>query len=389
KTLVWWDDYDAAPLLKWREMSPGEIRQAWLGLADFVLLRSLYMGGIPTPRLTVGVPKLMEALPMIHEIVRAGWQPAPAFQPAGARANDPGLWAARYGEGLGTFLTLGNATASNFSGEIEIDGRYLGDASHVFAPYGNGKLTQTVAGTSTRIPVNVGTRETLALKSVLALPARQRGRAMVGQTENHLRIELENAGETPAPRSSSAVSRLRVPADAKIASLAVNGHSLDFAEEPDAARFKLPLRASCVIEAVFESRWLASPPDAILGFDFEKAVILLGNSPAPQAREVAERLREYFRFASTEIMRRRQPLVLEIREGADAGEKRGAIMIQPGRTRVENGNLLVDPNPSAVRALLRLLDRKYFFAGRFPTTGENDDERALIQKSGLGGKILE
>jgi hypothetical protein len=51
--------------------------------------------------------------------------------------------------------------------------------------------------------------------------------------------------------------------------------------------------------------------------------------------------------------------------------------------------LFVDPSPAAVRALLRLLDRRYFFPGRFPTSGENNDERELIMKSGLGGKILE
>ena len=100
-------------------------------------------------------------------------------------------------------------------------------------------------------------------------------------------------------------------------------------------------------------------------------------------------LREYFRFASIEIARRRQPLMLEIREGADAGDTRGAVIIRAGKTHVRDGKLFVDPSPASVRALLRLLDRKYFFPSRFPTSGENDDERELIKKSGLGSKMLE
>jgi hypothetical protein len=36
-----------------------------------------------------------------------------------------------------------------------------------------------------------------------------------------------------------------------------------------------------------------------------------------------------------------------------------------------------------------LLDRKCFFPGRFPTSGENAEEKELIGESELGGKMPE
>ncbi|MFA5190088.1 MAG: hypothetical protein WC740_05135 [Verrucomicrobiia bacterium] len=383
KTLVWWDDYAAAPLLRWEEMTPAEIRQAYLGLADYVLLRSLYMGGIPTPRLVLGVPKLARALPMIHEIVRAGWQPAPAFKPVGDRACDTGLWAARYGDGLGTFLTLGNATLTNFAGEIEVEHRYLGSFNCLFAPYGNGSLVQTLSGGTTRLPAKLAPREALAMKAVLALPADWSGRANVEQTEDRSRIELV------ASKCRSGTARVRLPNDCRLASLVVNGQRTAFSEERGAARFKLPSSERIVIEAAFESRWLSSARQAILDFPFENASIELPDAPAQQEQDAAEALREYFRFFATQTMPRRPPFALKACKSGDVGSQHGLIRFRPERACVNDGNLIVNPAPAAMHALLRLLDRKYFIAGRFPTSGESDDEKALIKKSGLGGGLLE
>ncbi len=383
KTMVWWDDYNAAPLLKWREMSPADIRQAFLGLADFVLLRSLHMGGIPTPRLTMGVPRLVEALPMIHEVVRAGWQPAPAFKVLGERAADRSLWTARYGDGLGTFLALCNASAAEFDGQIEVENRYLGNAAHLFAPCGDGRFTQTLIGRTTRLPAKVESRRAAVLKAALALPADWEGLAGVEQGDGRLRFDF--TGSTPR----AGVVRLRVPPDCRLARLTVNDHATDFAEDDGVARFKLRADCRAVIVAEFESRHLAEPRRAILDFAFDQAVIVLPRDAGAAQQQAAKRLQEYFRFFNAQSASRSAWKPPQIVERANRSEQQGVIRFGDGRTRLEGGDLVVNPSPAAMQALLRWLDQRYFFAGRFPRSGEGEGELELLKKSGLGGGVLE
>ena len=382
KTMVWWDDYSASPLLNWKKMSPDEIRQAWLGLVDFVLLRSLYMGGIPTPRLTMGVPKLVRELPMIHEVVRAGWQPVPAFKIVGSRAKDALLWTARYGDGLDSFLTLGNASGKEFAGDIQIENSYLGPNTYIFALYGEGVEQQTISGSTTRITVRVPSRQALVLKPVLALPSGWSGSVKVERLGDKLKIEFDEG------MRSRGIARLRLGADQKLSRLTLNGQPLDFASETKAVRFDLHLQDRPLIEAAFASRYLALPREALLNFPFEQANIVLSGSN-PVERRAAEMLQEYFKFAFSKIVPRKPVPQMEIQQRRDVAKLQGVIRFSDGLTRLERGNLVVNPAPEAMQALLRALDTRFFYPGRFPTGGETPDEKELIQKSGLGGKLLE
>jgi len=107
KLLTWWDGYVSDRLMEidWHKLNSEEKKEVLKGLQNYVILFSLRTGGVPSCMETFGVPKLLELIPTIIELSRAGFQPVPAVKVGNAK-----LWTGRFGKGTGTYITISNPT---------------------------------------------------------------------------------------------------------------------------------------------------------------------------------------------------------------------------------------------------------------------------------------
>ncbi|MFQ6097422.1 MAG: hypothetical protein ACE5O2_06790, partial [Armatimonadota bacterium] len=167
KTMVWWEDFLLERVVAWERMTPDQIRDAYRGLADYVILASLRLGSIPTPRMSLGVPKIARWLPVIVELTRAGWRAVTAVR------TDERIWAARYGDGAGTFIALCNPTAEAVKAEVVVDNRWLGDRDYRFVTYAGEPLDCAIAQRRTSFRVSIAPRDALVLKTTEAAPRRK------------------------------------------------------------------------------------------------------------------------------------------------------------------------------------------------------------------------
>jgi hypothetical protein len=370
KPLAWWDDWGLSEMLRWEEMSGEEIRQAYLGARDYVLLSSLAYGGAPTYRMAVGTPKLIRWLKPLRRILRAGWQPVTGVLP-----TKETLWPARYGTGLGAYVTIGNQSRENFKGQIQIENDVLGSENYLFAAHDGRALRQSVSGRITTIDVEIAAHEPLVLQAVARLAPDARGVAT---------LSWRSDGAHGAVTVDGALSPLGV--------LPPHG------EDAEAK----------VVHS--KNQWTWSSP--IFATDFEKlrafsffddsgatSTIVLPQNAAPDEEWAAMRLQEYFNFWGRKGLTPARKIEIPIVRG-DApengnlifvgGENKNAAPVKLQGTRLTIAGKTPAQTRAATLAFLDALDEKYFYVGQFPVSGEDaKGESAALKKAGIAGGILD
>ncbi|NUQ00941.1 MAG: hypothetical protein HUU35_13925, partial [Armatimonadetes bacterium] len=116
KGLVYWEDWLLENQVDWQAMTPAQIVEAYGGLADYAILEGLRIGCLPTPRMALGVPKVVAWLPVMADLMSRGWQPESGL------TGLPQLDRARYGEAT---LAIGNRTGQAVRGELSLQGGEL------------------------------------------------------------------------------------------------------------------------------------------------------------------------------------------------------------------------------------------------------------------------
>jgi len=103
------------------------------------LLALFRWGAYPRVREALGCADIIDALPVLIRLNRAGWQPVPAVK------RGEGLWIERFGSGQDTFLVVINPTERPFGGVLEFDHKEAGLPPSVFERvYGGGALSSFV-----------------------------------------------------------------------------------------------------------------------------------------------------------------------------------------------------------------------------------------------------
>jgi hypothetical protein len=370
KPLCWWDDWGLSEMLRWEEMSGAEIRQAYLGARDYVLLASLAYGGTPTYRLAVGTPKLIRWLKPLRRILRAGWEPVTGVLP-----TPDTLWPARYGKGLGAYVTIGNQSPENFKGQIQIENDVLGEANYLFAAHDGRALKQSVSGRITTIDVEIPAHEPLVLQAVARLAPTTKGAATLSWQSDGARGAMTIDGALPVLGV--------LPPHGEDASAKV-------------ARNK--------------NQWTWNSP--IFGTDFQtlrafpffddkgaSATIVLPQNATPDEEWAAMRLQEYFDFWGRKGLTPARKIEIPIvRDDAPktgniiliGGERKNAAPVHLEGTRLTIAGKTPAQTRAAMLALLDALDEKYFYVGQFPTSGEDaKGEEAALKKAGISGGILD
>lgn len=354
KMITIWNPWRLVNLLKWQQMTTEQLQDAYHGAADYLRLSCFRYGSFPSPRWASGVPQIMRMLPLIKEVISEGWQAVPAVR--ATHGELPGyIWPARYGNDVGSYITIGNAVKEPWHGQIAIDNDYLGTANYLFADVDGTPLPQTVKGRVTLLQVQIPAHETLVLRAVAALPANAAGDATVAWKDD---------GANGALNIQSSLSPAKVVSPR-------NGWRL---ANHDKQNWN------------FNSLYFASPLKNILDFpyfgDATTAQIVLPKNASDQDQQDAKHLQEYFIFWGKSGMQPARDIQLPIlTDPAKINTALPVIYLGAPATQRRGQALYVGD----AKQLMNMLDQKYFYYGTLspgPTGGE------VLKKALLNGPLF-
>jgi len=363
KILTWWDTYGLANILDWQNMSPAEIRAAYRGAADALCLLSYRYGGYPIPKLAEGVPSVMRILPQLKEVITQGWQAVPAVRAPQGDLPDY-IWPARYGNGLGSYITIGNASPESWSGQVVIDNDYIGKTNYLFVDDKGRPLPQYLSGRTTLIDVQIPSHQTLVLRAVASVSLNVTGNATVSWNDDGAH------GQLTFKSTFTPDQVIPLPADWDLSS-----HQGD--------------------NWNYVSRYFGSPLQDIINFPFfnetQTATIVLPTKFSPDEENATKLIQQYFQFWGKDGITPTRDIALKIVHDEPHATDTPTIFIGENNKKIQyiNGALYINGNSpgtltQATLKLLDALDQKYFYCGTF-----SDDNKDIVKKAGLTGAVLD
>lgn len=360
KLITFWAAWRLPDLINIDEMTPQQIRAAYQGAADMVRLSCYRFGAYPSIRFSAGVPQMVKMLPLLKEVISQGWQAVPAVR--GVDGDLPNyIWAARYGSDVNSYITLGNAQKSAWTGNVIIDNDYLGNSNYLFVAQNAGKvLSQSIKGRTTILRVEIPAHETLVLRAVATLPASASENAAVSWNDDGAKGNL-------IIKSTFNPTKVLSPSDG----WELKNHDGD--------------------NWHFASRYFNSPVNDLQNFpyfkDAQTAQIVLPENSTTDEQWAAQRIQDYFQFWGKFCMTPAKEVNLSIVKKVDASHP--AILIGGAKIGVTRNAQTLTIGTQNIRevtlALLQALDQKYFYCGTLPTTGSDGE---ALKKAGLAGKTL-
>lgn len=184
KAVTWWEGYRLEEMIDTTIASPYDLVEAARGLADYTALRSIFAGTMYQHYFSSGVEYMIRLHPLLEEMNDAYWKPVQGFI-----ADNPDLWTARYGEGMGSYLAVCNPTADTATGTYTVYNEEVSlPASAIFAEYYGMDTENSLAGTSTEVRYDVPSRKPRVFVPVMtaACDAPVTARADRSQDFSHL-----------------------------------------------------------------------------------------------------------------------------------------------------------------------------------------------------------
>ncbi len=297
KPLVWHKGYPywLNEMVRWQELEAEQIQEAFRGMLDYTLLRSLVMGAIPSNDFW-GVPRMVEWGRILTGLCRAGWQPVPAL------SADERLWAARYGEGTRSVLVLCNPTREVVSADVAVEARYLGPGSYIACGYEGGRVDCTFDADATNFTATIEPHGAGLWQAALRLladgPLSGRGWLEVPDTRDG-RFSIRASIHLDAP--AQARVRLAIPKGAAVEGVAVNRAPVEWRLVDGAVEFDAALQAHNTLVVASWPRVLIPDAQAVLDFPFmaegePDCTIVIPDDASEAERFAAERLAVYFDY---------------------------------------------------------------------------------------------
>lgn len=388
KPLVWHCTYRLDELFDESTLTAEQLKLIYRGLADFTLLQSLRLGGIPNPWMAGGNKKLMTWLPAIVECVKTGWQPVPA-----ARVPEP-MWSSRYGRGLKTLIAVAHETASPVQGTVTVQNARISDGIVLFSHYDGKALTNTIADSQTLVSLEIPVRTPILLRAQMEILSpdvivKAEVSEDMGIAGGKLTALIEGNGSTKV--------RIRIPEDMRIDAVIWNGKKIDPVDGSDSSEFLLTNNRQGELEVQYRSQLFALDDQDLLEYPFvvdgkPNCTLVVGSGATEMEHLMAYRLQEYFRYWYGVEVEPTTKVVLPIVETdrpVDGATVNFRIDPELSSATISwQGDILTIAAPDekqleyATLATLRALDRKYWTLGRlagFP----------IIKKLGLEKTVLE
>lgn len=411
KMISWWHTYDPKQFawLGWDKLTPEQTLDAFRRLRDDLLLNSMYMGATPNARFSVGVPKLVKALPMLLEVSEPGWDPLVAAR----TAKGAPLLLSRFGSGAGMCLGVGNQDYEPYTDDVVVDQLAAGNASMVFADLSPQSPVSTryevhyarIAG------VTVAPRNVRAYRAVASAPIGSlTGAEAVWAGERGQPWELK-LSLTPLKAGKTAI-RVWLPKGHVRPEVTLAGRKVScrggqgFVEAEVAlaqGKNEIVVRAEPLLQ-------LTSSKQALLDFPFVRdgrpnVEIVAPEDLQPHAQRLVQYFKEYYAHAVDEPIEVVLPVVSPAQAKAD---KQIVLNITKyirapegpptGRYGVEGDKLVVSAdNPEVlhetIKQMLYTLDEKYVYWGPLSIAGyyfgDPAKEAPEAIRAGIAGKLLE
>jgi len=383
KPLTWWKYYVLPNLAS---LSKEELNQSLQALIDYTLLYSLYLGAYPNPYYVLGVPKMIHYMPILQDLNRLGWEPAPGF------TAEKTLWHSRYGKGVGSCIVLGNYQVEPVQTDVVLKNSYLGPITYILAEYEGSPTSCSLRGAETVLRGRtLQSGEALILRAVAGI----RGDTTGMSAASRIRLTEGEPGSLQIDINSAQDARRDLvfwrPPGYFPTEVVLNGQRIDFQETQEGICCQAPLRkgtnrfhVQLAPEIVVENK------AALLDYPFfeeeqPNCEILLGSNATHQEELMAVWIWNYFRFFDYIHGNSRLKGNIPVRKGEKAGATRCIILGTPktnpllartlpprvkGKVALENGDIIIVADSLAslkatVLMLLKTLDQKYVFYGYF------------------------
>lgn len=164
KPMTWHTSHaEVAGALQPGRLPPEDVYRGIRGVLDFVLLQSLWLGALPSAGDIRGIPHLNRRMPMLKELVRAGWEPVPAV------SAHPSLLASRYGTREHGFVVLSNPTSERVMGLAAVQTCYLGSIAYLLSRYDGTPLQCDSDKEHIRFAYDIAPRDALVCRTILSV----------------------------------------------------------------------------------------------------------------------------------------------------------------------------------------------------------------------------
>ncbi len=409
KPISWWNGDEPEFLLAWERLSPEEIHFALQRIMAFLRLNSLHWGAYSANFSMAGFPELFQTTRDLTTMMRAGgWHVVPAM----TAPENPKWYLSRYGQGLDTYLVIGNAAKESAAGPVTVYPGYFGASGVLLSCDAQGVTGQRIAADATVWQVALDAFGDRIYRSCGALELASGATATAEVTKTigleHIDLQIQLAVDGKATALTLALPEYDAQPE-----LSLNGEAVAIGQVELAAG-KLTLRRELGGKCEVRLRYL--PPVSVLTAEETICKLPFTMDSAPNCRIVlfpkaveadvtnAKRVQAFFDW----YFRRQQlpsvhcltlaedpevrGLVIPIVESKDAPEKGLQIVfveaVRPQISYDAAADVLMIGGPDAAgreKALLRLLsllEKEYPFYGGFY------DKNPLYIKAGLGNRSL-
>ena len=386
---------------KWAEMDAQQTLDAFREIRDETLLCCAQFGILPGAPLICGTEKLYNAMPLLHDLAAAGWQPSPK-----ASVSNQKLQLSRFGTGAGGFFVLTNHHKAEERTVLTAD---LSEGRHVVLANNDGRsLTNRIFPNGTQIEATVKGRSYAAFTKVAVIHGLPHGTTI---SASHTEVPFKQRTVTfdmEMPHAQPLKWTLSMPIGYGSGHMTVGNKTADLSSRRETSLDVVPsqprLRPMLVLEpeikvegdihCLHDVDFLADPAPACisLGADYDDT----------KHNYSAWRIREYFRYYASWVLKRENPVTLNILRNGAAQATSFSIVLTPlptgapGRIRIAAKQVVISGDtttlPKAVLKLLEILDQKYPYYGTFICSSadwvETKAAKEILSKAGLMGKVL-
>jgi hypothetical protein len=387
-------------LFPWKTMSAEDIRRLYQVFWDKAMLVAYKTGTYPSTDFFCGYPRVARKTIELTSVISAGWEPVPAFK------TNQDIWDARYGEGLETFLFIGNPQVRPLEIDARIDNEYIGDGTYLFSAFDNQKVVNEIIDGRTCINLSLDPNEYVILKTLAKVDIDEDMHAYLQEIGDKSKMKVCITLEVK--ENKAAMISVKVPDEGTVYSVTVNDQPVVFQQKQGSVSFVAELFSTNNSIVVFwHSNILLSSANEIKEFPFVKynfqpnCTIVVPNDAEVWDETSAERLCSYFRYYYKEVFERE--VYLPIKNVSDPNINGLRVILEhdpnsSGSIQLVDGNLVVSGSDSFLRyqlveQLMTLLDEQYSYFGVigintwYPT---DPDTVQMREKAGLdSGKIMD
>jgi hypothetical protein len=352
------------------KVSPEEIYEIYRKRFGFTQISGLCFGISFSIDDIMGVPDIFKVCRIPEEENIYGYQPL-----SGLRCNDKMIICSRFGNDLGSILSIGNTYSEKREFEFKIENKIIGDGTYLISDYSGKKINIDFTPEFTHFKTDINKYSAKVYKvigKILNFNGKGKGEIEINEKDYGKRLkgdfEIEN-GKIPLK------FEILIPENHKVESIFINGKGINFDVNNDILKFEIQDKKFEIV-VDFKSKIFLSGKEKILNFKFfdetmNGCQIIIDDDCDFYDMRVAKRINSFFYLWASE--NKKIELDLPIKKNSEY--KGGyAIFLKNSKNEgieLKDEKLFIFAPGSKEREklvleLLKLLEEKYVFYGFMP-----------------------